>query len=168
MDLSSNIWTPPRFLQNLHGVPTSSPQLYFWKSIWKNHISCFNLHFVNINFKANFYTLSPNISKNQSNMCDPSHILVVNDLFVYLWLHQKLSKIKDIPKSLYFVIFNLTVVLVGFLLLRSKVKADAINDLQYCRAKMAPNSDMYVKYGPKVYFWEEYKYKHRGSRKTAP
>ena len=35
---------------------------------------------------------------------------------------------------------------VGFLLLRSKVKADAINDLQYCEAKRVTNSDMFVKY----------------------
>ena len=65
---------------------------------------------------------------------------------------QKMAKIKDIQKTLYFVISNLTVVFVGFLLLRSKVKADAIHDLQYHRAKMASNSDMFVNYGPKVYF----------------
>ena len=50
------------------------------------------------------------------------------------------------------MISNLTVVFVCFLLLRSKVKADAINDLQYCGAKMATNSYMFVKYGPRVYF----------------
>ena len=32
--------------------------------------------------------------------------------------------------------------------------------------QMATNSDMFVKYGPKVYFGEEYKYKHRGSNCT--
>ena len=66
------------------------------------------------------------------------------------------------------MISNLTVVFVEFLLLRSKVNLDAINDLQYRKAKLAMNLDIIVKYGPKVYFWEEYKYNLRGSRKTAP
>ena len=72
----------------------------FEKASEKKHISCFNLHFVKINIKANFYTVSQNISKNQSNMCDPSHILVVNDLFVYLCLHKKWQKSR-ISKKLY-------------------------------------------------------------------
>ena len=62
------------------------------------------------------------------------------------------------------MISNLTVVFVDFLLLHSKVKADAVNDLQYCGTRMATNSDTFVTYR---YFWEEYKYKHKGSRKTA-
>ena len=43
-------------------------------------------------------------------------------------------------------------VFVAFLLLRSKVKAGALNYLQYRGAKMATNSDMFVRYGPKVNF----------------
>ena len=39
----------------------------------------------------------------------------------------------------------------GFLLLPSKVHVDAINDCQYHKAKMATNSDMYVKYGLEIY-----------------
>ena len=65
---------------------------------------------------------------------------------------QKIGKNQGYPKKFYFVISNLTVVGVVFLLLRSKVKADAINDLQYRGAKMTTNSDMFVKYGPQVYF----------------
>ena len=68
VDLCSNIWTPPKFffffLQNLHGVTTLSPQLYFWKSILQKQF------FLNINAQTNFYTFSPNLSKNQSNICD--------------------------------------------------------------------------------------------------
>ena len=35
----------------------------------------------------------------------------------------------------------------NFSLLPYKVKADAINDLQYCGAKMATKSDVFKKYG---------------------
>ena len=63
-----------------------------------------------------------------------------------------LKKSRISKKNVYFVISNLTVVFVGFLLLRSKVKADAINDLQYRGVIKATNSDMFVKYGPQVYF----------------
>ena len=91
----------------------------------------------------------------------------MNDLFSHICLQNKLAKIKDIQKKLYFVIINLTVVFVGVLLLRSKVKADARNDLQYPGAKMPTKSDRFVKYGPNVYFGEEYKYKHRESFKKC-
>ena len=74
---------------------------------------------------------------------------------------QKNKKIRDIQISLDFLKTNLRVVLVGFLLLCSKVKADAINDLQNRRAKIATKSEMFVKNGHKVYFWKKYKYKHR-------
>ena len=37
-------------------------------------------------------------------MFDPSHILALNNLFVYLRLHQKLVKIKDIQKVVFCVI----------------------------------------------------------------
>ena len=43
-------------------------------------------------------------------------------------------------------------IVVGFLLLRSKVKVDAKHDLHYCGAKMATSLDMFVKYGLKVTF----------------
>ena len=56
------------------------------------------------------------------------------------------------PISLYSVISNLTIVFVGVLLLRSKVKTDAINDLQYHKAKMPMNSKMFVKYRHQVFF----------------
>ena len=82
----------------------------------KNHFSCFNIHFVNINFRANFYTFSLNSGEKHLNIYDPNNILVVNDLFLYLWLYKKFAKIKDIQKSLDFVITNLTVVFDGFLL----------------------------------------------------
>ena len=65
---------------------------------------------------------------------------------------EKIGKNQGYPKKFYFVISNVMVVFVCFLLLRSKVKADAINDLQYCGAKTASNTDMFVKYGPKVNF----------------
>ena len=47
---------------------------------------------------------------------------------------------------------NLTVDFDGFLLLPSKIHADAINDLQYRRAKMVTMSDLFVKHKHKDYF----------------
>ena len=47
----------------------------------------------------------------------------------------------------------------------SKVHANATNDWQYCNAKLAKKSEMYVKYGRAIYFWE--KYKHRLLIKTT-
>ena len=61
------------------------------------------------------------------NVFDPSHVLVVKDLFLNLWLHNKIAEIKDIQISLDFVIPNLTVVFVGFLFQPSNTKADALN-----------------------------------------
>ena len=49
---------------------------------------------------------------------------------------------------------------IGSLLLPSKVQPDAINDLQYRRARMATKSEMFLKCGLKVKFGEKYKYKH--------
>ena len=142
----------------MYKIPTWSFDIKPSAVLLKEHLKIAHLlfcypHFVNINFKANFYKLSPNSGENQLNMRDPSHILVLNDLFVYLWLHQKISKIKDIQISLDLVTTNLTVFFYCFfLLLRSKVKSDAINDLLYCLAKMATKLEMFVKYGDKVYF----------------
>ena len=56
------------------------------------------------------------------------------------------------PKSFLFVVTNLIVDFVGFLLLPSKIHADAINDMQYCEAKMATKSEMFVKCGHKDNF----------------
>ena len=72
------------------------------------------------------------------------------------------------PKSFLFLANNLTVDFVGFLLLPSKIHADAINDLQYCGAKMAMKSEMFVKYWHKVYFCEKYAYQESLSLKIAP
>ena len=55
-----------------------------------------------------------------------------------------------------------------FLLLPAKVHADAINDWQYCEAKMPTKSKMYAKYGHEIDFRKKHEYKHRLSRKTAP
>ena len=73
------------------------------------------------------YTLSPNSGEKQLDICDPSHIMVVDDFFVYLCLHKKFAKIMDIQISLDFVITNLTVFFVGFLLKPTNIKADALN-----------------------------------------
>ena len=64
--------------------------------------------------------------------------------------------------------YQLDGVLFWYLLLTSKVLADAINDLQYRRGKMATMSKMSLQNGLKAWFWEKYKYKARVSRKTAP
>ena len=62
-------------------------------------------------------------------------------------------KISRIPKQkILFVVTNLTVYFVGFLLLPSKVHADAINDWHYRKAKTATKSEMYVKYGRAINF----------------
>ena len=51
---------------------------------------------------------------------------------------------------------NLTVVFVGFLLQPTKVKKTyAIIGLQYCKAKIAMQSDMYETYGYKKIFLRE-------------
>ena len=50
------------------------------------------------------------------------------------------------------VVTNLTVDFDGFFLPPSKVHADAINDLQYCRGEMATKSEIFVKHGHKVSF----------------
>ena len=76
-------------------------------------------------------------------------------------------KISKIPKNGFFVVTNLTVNFVGFLFLSTKVNADVINDRQYCEAKMATKSDIYLKYDHAIYVWAKYEYKHRLSIKTA-
>ena len=65
---------------------------------------------------------------------------------------QKIGNNQGYPKKIYVYDIQLNGGFCWFLLLLSKVKADAINDLQYRGAKMATNSDMFVKYGPKVNF----------------
>ena len=40
-----------------------------------------------------------------------------------------------------------------FLLLPSKVHADALNDWQHPKAKIATKSEMYMKYGRAIYCW---------------
>ena len=105
----------------------------FERAFEKNHISCFLFIVLKLNFWPFFHIVSKHLKKKTIKYA------------------QKLAKIKDIQKSLYFAISNLTVVFVGFLLLCSKVKADVINVLQYRGVKMATNSDMFVKYG--TYFF---------------
>ena len=73
-------------------------------------------------------------------------------LVVQVHAHTYNMQISRIPKKFPFVVTNLTVDFYSFLLLPSKIHADAINDLQYCGAKMATMSEMFVKYRHKVYF----------------
>ena len=77
-------------------------------------------------------------------------------------------QISRIPKKVFLFVTNLTVVFVNLLLLPSKVKADAITDLQYRRAKMDTISNMLVKYGQIVKFGGKYKYKYRKSKIPLP
>ena len=61
-----------------------------------------------------------------------------------------------------------TLLVFTFIEVPSKVHADAINDLQYPRAKMATKSEMLIKFLVNNFFGEKLDYKHRVSRKTAP
>ena len=66
----------------------------------------------------------------------------------------------------FFVVTNFMANFVGFLLLPSKVYAVVITDCQYCKAKMATKSIIYVKYGHAIFFQDTYEYRHKLSIKT--
>ena len=80
-----------------------------------------------------------------------SGILNMNFFLVFPWPHIKQAHIWNIHEVSFFLVTNLTVDFVGFLLLLSKIHAYVKNDFQYGGAKMATKSDMFVKYGPKVF-----------------
>ena len=119
------------------------PSVVFWKSIWRRK------KFSVLIFVLLTSTLRPIfthfLKERRKKICVTLAIfwLWMICLFTYdctrKWQKSRISK-----KRLYFVVSNLTVIFVGFSPLRSKMKADAINDLQYRRANMVTNSDMFV------------------------
>jgi hypothetical protein len=82
----------------------------------------------------------------------PRGILDRNFFLVNPWPYIKYANYYDTPKSFLFVVTNLTAIFFGFLLLPGKVYADVINGLQYRVGKMQRKSEMYAKYGHKIYF----------------
>ena len=98
----------------------------------KKNISCYCLHFTNLNFRAKFSSLSFHTWTNQLHIWNPSPTLNVNYQYVFSRLQKLRSKVKCLQKSKIVVVANLMVGFVGFHVAQTKKKGitKSIGDLK--------------------------------------